>query len=273
MKTLFFCPRWGSADLPIDAFMEKVKTAGYDGVEIGLPPNDPALARQTLEAIARQDLGFIAQHAGIADPDPEKHLDEYRRRLEIVVQAKPLLVNAHTGRDWFTFAQNQAILTAARTISEQSGVKVLHETHRARFSFSAAATAAYLQADPALRISADFSHWCVVSESLLADQADAVALAISRADHIHTRIGHPEGAQVSDPRAPEWEAALQAHLGWWDRIVDSHRQRGTAMLTMTTEFGPPPYLPTLPYTRMPVASQWDINVHMMALLRERYGAA
>jgi hypothetical protein len=41
-------------------------------------------------------------------------------------------------------------------------------------------------------------------------------------------------------------------------------------MTILTEFGPPDYLPTLPYTRQPVASQWDINVHMMQLLKKRY---
>jgi hypothetical protein len=29
----------------------------------------------------------------------------------------------------------------------------------------------------------------------------------------------------------------------------------------------------LPYTCQPVASQWDINVHMMNLLRARYAGA
>jgi len=42
------------------------------------------------------------------------------------------------------------------------------------------------------------------------------------------------------------------------------------ILTMTTEFGPPAYMPTLPYSNMPVANQWQINVSMMQLWRERY---
>jgi hypothetical protein len=29
-------------------------------------------------------------------------------------------------------------------------------------------------------------------------------------------------------------------------------------------------MPTLPYTRMPLADQWGINVYMMQLLRQRY---
>lgn len=272
MDIRFYCPRWGSTHLAIDAFVAKAKAAGYDGVATSLPENDPALGKRIAEEAAEQGLGLILQLSGVTSPDYNEHLDEYRRRLEELVQMQPVLVNVHTGRDWFSFAQNQALIEAARAIAEQSGVPVLHETHRSRFSFSAAATAAHLRADPTVRLTADFSHWCVVSESLLADQSEAVALAISRADHIHSRVGHAEGPQVSDPRAPEWDAALQAHLGWWDRIVETHRQRGTPLLGITPEFGPPAYLPTLPYTRMPIANQWEINVHMMTLLRARYGA-
>jgi len=29
-------------------------------------------------------------------------------------------------------------------------------------------------------------------------------------------------------------------------------------------------MPTLPYTQQPLANQWEINVHMMKLLRKRY---
>jgi hypothetical protein len=41
-------------------------------------------------------------------------------------------------------------------------------------------------------------------------------------------------------------------------------------MTILTEFGPPNYLPTLPYTQQPVADQWAINVYMMQMLRKRY---
>jgi hypothetical protein len=96
-----------------------------------------------------------------------------------------------------------------------------------------------------------------------------VDLAISRAEHIHARIGHPEGPQVNDPRAPEWENAIKAHFSWWDKIIERKKQRGEQM-TILTEFGPPDYMPTLPYTQQPLADQWAINFYMMNLLRQRY---
>ena len=103
----------------------------------------------------------------------------------------------------------------------------------------------------------------------LADQAEAVDLAISRSDHIHARVGQPQAPQVSDPRAPEWQQALNAHLAWWDRIVALKKAAG-APLTMLSEFGPVPYTPALPYTREPVSDAWQINVWMMELFRKRY---
>ncbi|MFM8320110.1 MAG: sugar phosphate isomerase/epimerase family protein [Chloroflexota bacterium] len=270
MQLLYFCPRWGSLDLPIEAFAAKVRQAGYDGVEMSLPLDDPAQRARILQALEGQGLQLIAQHWETVNPDPAAHLDEYCRRLENLADARPLLINSQTGRDWFPYEHNRCMIDAAQEIAARRGVKILHETHRGKFSFCAASTVRFLEADPALRIAADFSHWCVVSESLLEDQQPALALAISRADHIHARVGHAEGPQTPDPRAPEWAAALAAHLDWWDRIIEQRRREGAARFTITTEFGPTPYLPALPYTRMPVADQWEINVHMLDLLHRRY---
>ena len=123
--------------------------------------------------------------------------------------------------------------------------------------------------NPELKLTFDLSHWCSVSESYLEDQEETVNLAIERAAHIHARIGHPEGPQVNDPRVPEWETAVDTHFGWWDKIVERKKREGVR-ITFLTEFGPPDYMPTLPGTRQPLANQWEINVYMMRLIRERY---
>jgi hypothetical protein len=41
-------------------------------------------------------------------------------------------------------------------------------------------------------------------------------------------------------------------------------------ITILTEFGPPMYLPVVPYTQQPLANQWEINVYMLNYLRNRY---
>jgi len=75
---------------------------------------------------------------------------------------------------------------------------------------------------------------------------------------------------VNDPRAPEWENALNKHLVWWDKVIEFQKSKGSTIFSITTEFGPPGYMPTLPYTQQPVSSQWDINVYMMNTLKKRF---
>ena len=50
-------------------------------------------------------------------------------------------------------------------------------------------------------------------------------IAISKTVHIHARVGHSQSAQVSDPRAGEWQTEVNVHLKWWDDIVDYLRKK------------------------------------------------
>jgi hypothetical protein len=155
--------------------------------------------------------------------------------------------------------------------SQNTGVKVYHETHRNKFSFAAHITKEYLQEIPGLQITLDASHWVCVAESFLKNQQEAMHLAIERTEHIHARVGYEEGPQVPDPRAPEWQPALNMHLNWWDKVVDRKRLEGAdAILTITPEFGPFPYMVSMPFTQQPITNQWEVNAYMMQLLRERY---
>ena len=269
MKIKYFYPHWGSEQMEFGKFCEEVSSVGYDGVEMNLS-TDPSEKKQQLETLKSQGLELLAQHALTRCPDFKEHLEQYTHRVAEIAEKNPLLINTHTGRDWFSFEQNQEIIAAAAQVSKDSGIPIIHETHRGRFSFCAETTHRFLEADPALRLCADFSHWCTVSESFLADQSHFVEAAIQRADMIHARIGFDQGPQVNDPRAPEWNNAVACFLGWWDQIVECHKTKGSEFLPITTEFGPAPYLPVAPYTQKPVASQWELNLYMLDLLKQRY---
>ncbi|MEL6925600.1 MAG: sugar phosphate isomerase/epimerase, partial [Bacteroidota bacterium] len=164
---------------------------------------------------------------------------------------------------------NRQFVELTATTTKDTGIPIYHETHRGRILYAAPVAYEYLLANPDLRLTLDISHWCVVHESLLADQRKAVQLALSRTDHIHSRVGFQEGPQVPDPRAPEWQEVVAVHFAWWDEIVQQKAASGET-LTMTCEFGPPGYMWSLPYTRQPVANLWEVNAHMMRLWRERY---
>ena len=68
------------------------------------------------------------------------------------------------------------------------------------------------------------------------------------------------------PKNPDVPEEMKAR---WQRIVDRRRETGAAVLTICPEFGPPDYMPTLPYTRQPVADLWEVNLHMKELLQNR----
>jgi len=271
VKIKYFSPLWGYEDEDFEHYCERLSAAGFDGMELNLA-EDPAEAEKQITLLAENDLEYIAQHSGTRMADFETHERHYRASIERIAAFKPQLISAHTGRDFFTFEQNLRLIDIAAEIGDACNVPIVHETHRGRFPFSAALTFQYLEQRPGLRLTADFSHWCCVSESFLQDQKISVDAAIERADHIHARIGHDQGPQVNDPRAPEWKETVDLYLGWWERIIETHTAKGSAILTITTEFGPPPYAPVHLHTQKPISDQWELNLHILNLLKKKYAA-
>lgn len=266
MNIKYFCPRWGSEELEFTHFAEKVKNDGYDGVEMSFPFEEPE-KKEMVKALHENNLLIIAQHWETVDTDFKNHREQFKKRLYNLVSVKPLFINCQTGKDWFSFEQNLELINLASEISRETGVDIFHETHRGKFSFAAHITKTFLEKLPNIRISADFSHWCCVAESELDDQQEALNLAIERAYHIHARIGFPEGPQITDPRAPEWKSTTEKFLEWWKQIIQQRQKEGISEMTITSEFGPYPYMQRLPLTCVPIANQWEVNVYMKDFLK------
>jgi len=269
---LILATNWGFEG-STDAFCAKAKAAGYDGIEVWWPTTE-ASQQELFQALEKYQLlvGFLT---GGSSSQPEKHVEQFTQMIKgamLQTRIRPLYINCHSGKDYFTPAQNLPFIQLTQQLSGQSGIPVYHETHRGRMLYSAPITRQYLEQHPDLKLTLDISHWCNVHESLLQDQSETIQLALKRTGHIHARIGHAEGPQVNDPRAPEWKQAVDQHLQWWDTVVQQAIAGGASRMTFLTEFGPADYLPTLPYSRQPVANQWDINVYMLQLIRNRYSA-
>jgi hypothetical protein len=121
---------------------------------------------------------------------------------------------------------------------------------------------------PNLKLIADLSHFCVVSESDLSDQEELLTRIYPNIQHIHARVGFEQSPQVNHPFAPEWKKHLDRYTTWWKEIIALQAQKGAAHLTITPEFGPFPYMPQAPFTQQPLADQWEVNSRMKTYLQE-----
>lgn len=262
----FFQTDWGR-QLSWDAFCEKAKAAGYDGIETWFPSEGKSQS-ELKAALKKYDLkvGFL-NGTNKTLPFTES-LEAYTEHFKTLIAWKPAYINCHTGNDFYTFEQNKAFIDAANKMAKEHDTPIYHETHRGRFSYNLPDTKNYIQAIPELKMTLDISHWMVVHESLLNGQNKELAEVLERSYHIHARVGHAEGPQVNDPEAPEWKKAVDRHLDIWEKVIRK-KWETQDVYSITTEFGPADYMPTLPYTRLTVANQWKANVYMMKMLKER----
>jgi hypothetical protein len=267
MQVKYICPYWGQEGTNPRDFFDAVLRERYDGVEINLPETDD-FAQVFLDALSdvrktRKDFIFVAQQVlSLKRETAGEYIDRMAERLEKLAGFRPDFINSHTGKDYFTFEENCQAIEAAERVARRSGVPVLHEIHRGRFTFHPASLLPYLERFPDLRLTADFSHWCTVSESLLQDQEDIVEKVIPRCHHLHARIGSAQSPQVNDAFAPEWSETFDTFVGWWKKIVAARAASGDARFTICPECGPAPYMPAMPHTKRPLSDQWLTNVRM-----------
>lgn len=264
----YFMPRWGNDDKPLDAFFKSVKEAGYDGVEMTIPSGEYQQA-DIKGLLNKSGLQLIAQHASQSPKcPPDEYISEMKKELHQLAALQPLFINSHTGKDYYTYEENCEIIEEVESISKEINIHIYHETHRGRALYSAPMSLLYFNCFPEMRITADFSHWCCVSESLLNNHEDALNESIVRSCHIHARIGFEQGPQVNHPFTPENHGILQKHLEWWQKIIDTRKKSIPEHLTVTTELGPVPYQMSLPYTKQPLADIWETNIKMKDYLKE-----
>ncbi len=276
MKIDFFCPRWGAEGTDWVKFAQKVKSENFDGIEVFPLENIPQNINM-VDILQDNELDYILLHSELKEDGSNfgRYMDALERNLYTLISyqkggMKPRYIVSQTGREYFSMDQMGQCFALCDRIAKESEIQILQETHRNKWSYAAHIVKEYLIKFPALRLALDLSHWVCVSESFLQDQQQAIDLAISHADHIHARVGHTQGPQVTDPRAEENKQALDHHLAWWDKWMAGQLTTGKSRVTITPEFGPYPYMAYATNSRTPIADQHEINRWMMRALKQRY---
>jgi hypothetical protein len=274
MDIEFYCPRWGSEHTDWEVFLQNVTAESYSGIE-WFPFGDDSDPNMVIKLLKKYNLKYTIVMTVLGTYSSfEEYLELLNKQLlELTVIGKglqsPLFISAQVGREYFTNDQVDRCISSCQTVSELSKIPIYHETHRNKWTYASHVCHDALKRNPSLLLTLDMSHWFCVSESYLEDQKPAIALAISCSRHIHARVGHTQGSQVSDPRLPCYSEALEAHLRIWDLWIESRKFSGDKICTITPEFGPPPYLlNTSEYTDHQL--QWDLNVWMKNFLKRRY---
>lgn len=265
MRLKFCATYWGAeSKSPVD-FLKEVVADGFSGAEINLASGffDDTKFRNGLAALRDGGFVFIAQQ--VLDQKIEsaaEYMERMLDRLYFLADFYPDSINSHTGKDFYSFGDNCRIIEAAEDFSAKSGIPVFHETHRGRFTFHLPTLLSYLEKFPNLKLTADISHWCNVSETMLEEQQKMLESVFPNVRHIHARVGWQQSAQVNDPFAPEWEDHLQKFTVWWQQIISHQSKNGQETMTITPEAGPYPYMPQTPYARQDLADQRHINLKM-----------
>jgi sugar phosphate isomerase/epimerase len=274
MQIKYICTYWGCEQLSAKAFLSKVIESGYDGFEINVPEDDSFVAEllqelQIIRSTKNKDFIFIAQQVLSNQKESvNEYIERITQRLNFLTALQPDYINSHTGKDFFDFSDNCRIIEITEQISKKSGIPIWHEIHRGRFSFHLKTLLNYIDVFPKIKLIADFSHFCVVSESDLQDQQDLLSKVYPNIKHIHARVGFEQSPQVNHPFAPEWEKHLNLFLFWWKQIIEKQEKLNTDAISITPEFGPFPYMPQAPFTLKPLSNQWQINLEIKKFLQQ-----
>lgn len=243
----------------LEHYLPRWREAGYEAVESSMEfsPAPEALDR-FIKSSGWRWIPQIFSNEFTPGGAVRDHLTSLKRQVELYLPYNPLFFNAHSGADSWSRAEAEDFYGAALAMEKSYGVSICHETHRSRYFGNPWTTKPILEQFPDLKLTCDFSHWACVAERLLPDCEDIIRLAASHCHHLHARVGHEQGPQVSDPRAPEWAHHLATHERWWDIVWASQEQRGLTATTLVPEFGPAPYLPLLPFTKLPVTDLAEV---------------
>ena len=276
MVLQLFKTLWGHQGTVDSAVIEACE-AGFSGLEGPAPENSTALQHLKM-LLSDSGLSYIAEITTAGTYVPERqaslqqHIDSFAEKLEQSLNLSPLFITCLGGCDAWPEDRNIEFFNAAMELAGTAGITVSFETHRGRAFFNPWVTDRIVGQLPEIKLTCDFSHWCVVCERLMDSELEVLQRLSAHAHHIHARVGYDQGPQVPHPAAPEYEYALRAHQSWWELIWQQQLNKQEQITTMTPEFGPDGYLHTLPFSAEPVAELWELNRWMANEERRHFAA-
>lgn len=248
----------------VQSEIKEIKNQGFSGVEIATGFFNEKYRSDFLKILNEYDLKVVTQiHTNgypIKSNDLNVHLEDFKFKLEKSMDWNPVLINSHSGTDFWNFEKNIEFFAKANEISEEffyknlkqsQNLSICHETHRQRILFNHFNSFEIFKKVPNVKINLDLSHWIVTSERLLSKDTDYFwdelkKYLIENTCMIHARVSSLNNIQVFDPvYCPEYETYFYSI--WRDIIKQSKKDT----IYIDYEYGPEPYLIKNPLTDKP----------------------
>lgn len=236
MRIEFYRTLWGLEE-KLAEYLPKLKERGYHGIETSLLFHSKEQL-ELIQNLSQFDLKLILLIL-TSGKTVNDHLESFKEQLEKSVKLSPVKINVHGGMDCWSWEETRAYFEGVEKLISTCSIPILHETHRGRIMFTPWTTLQVIKTFPNIHLTADLSHWVVVTERHLEEfDLDTV---FTRVDHIHARPCSPQSIQLLDLDEEYYKPDLDAFKSYWLQILRTRRDQGMKVMTVDPEFGPAPY--------------------------------
>ena len=135
MKLKILCTQWGHEHLPLEDFFSRVKEAGYDGIDTWLPKSKNE-KKKFISLLDKYQLAIVGQQYQAKGSTINQYCKSLKYHLSHLLECNPLLINSHSGRDYFTPEEQLRVIDTVEDFSVKNKIVVAHETHRGRIGYS-----------------------------------------------------------------------------------------------------------------------------------------
>ena len=257
----FFRQVWGCELFSLDpaVLFPELSRLGYHGLEASVGDIKRLSHGKVDELLAslrqhRLDLLCIAytrwdDYQSWERKSVEEQLTHYEEQLSVIREWQPIHVNVHAGDDTWSMREHTEFFERAIPLQQRilgPSIGASFETHRGRSLSTPAVGLQLMEQLPELRLTADLSHWVLVSERLFTHplEREWMHRVVARVDHTHARAGYNQHAQVPHTSWAGFDKEIAWFDEWWQRIWDESMKAGKRTITLTPEIGPVPYTMT-----------------------------
>ena len=261
---------WSLIGLPMNAAdewtlmekFERVKEAGFEGVECWLDESDEQRHKDALNAA---DLRLTLGHHPFTLEDVRRTVAQAKRLNADFVFAQPLT-------PYTSLPEAVVFLREAIKIAHDHGLPLFVETHRGNLPESLNQALALIELMPEVRFTGDLSHFVLTGEFYGWPEERAIERmdpVLQRISHLHGRISNGEQVQV-DVGDGSGETA-QFFVRLWARAMSHWRKNAVPgdIFPFASELGPPRYAITLPDGRE-FSDRWEQSLVMKKLAEQAW---